>query len=324
MRKAARAASYVRKRWALFCNKRRRCRKTLPNDLVPQIIQEIRDGVPGLREEIPYKDGIGLTCRRVDNVLDCDAEVGQGQDEDEGPEYEADHSPDYTPSKMKCYYLGMPRNQAISNTKEAALKHFKKADPQFHAATKRHHSSLPGTLPSMKTKRQLFERLVRTVISQQLGTAAARSIFARVKEACGGSISVESVRTVTPAKLRKAGLSGAKIKTIKEIAKAVHTKSLNLLSLKTAPEEQAAEALLAIWGLGPWSVEMFLMFALGRSDVFSPGDLGLVRAIEAIYKLPKNAPRSSLLAIAEKWAPYRTYASLLLWKTRDTNPLKPL
>lgn len=225
---------------------------------------------------------------------------------------------------MKCYYLGMPRKQAFAHSREAALKHFKKADPHFHAATKRHHSSLPGTLPSMKTKRQLFERLVRTVISQQLGTAAARSIFVRVKEACGGIISVESVRGVAPAKLRKAGLSGAKIKTIKEIAKAVRNNSLDLLSLKTAPEEQAAEALLNVWGLGPWSVEMFLMFALGRSDVFSPGDLGLVRAIEAIYGLPKNAPRSSLLAIAEKWAPYRTYASLLLWKTRDTNPLKPL
>ena len=75
---------------------------------------------------------------------------------------------------------------------------------------------------------------------------------------------------------------------------------------------------MRIWGLGPWSAEMFLMFALGRPDVFSPGDLGLIRAMEAIYGLPKGAPRTTLLAIAEKWSPYRTYASLLLWRTRDT------
>jgi DNA-3-methyladenine glycosylase II len=59
------------------------------------------------------------------------------------------------------------------------------------------------------------------------------------------------------------------------------------------------------------------MFALGRSDVFSAGDLGLVRSIEAMYKLPKNAPKETILSIAKKWAPHRTYASLLLWRTRD-------
>lgn len=204
------------------------------------------------------------------------------------------------------------------STKSAALKHFKRVDPHFHEATKKHHSSLPEVLPAKRTRLHLFERLVRTVISQQLGTAAARSIFARVKTACGGRITPDSMLGVRAATLRKAGLSGAKTKTLKEIAKAVRNDSLDLLSLKTVTEEEAAERLMRIWGLGPWSVEMFLMFALGRSDVFSAGDLGLVRAMEAIYGLPRNAPRSSLLAIAEKWSPYRTYASLLLWRTRDT------
>ena len=99
---------------------------------------------------------------------------------------------------------------------------------------------------------------------------------------------------------------------------AIKNNKLDLLSLKNIPEADAVKKLMSIWGLGPWSVEMFLMFALGRGDVFSPGDLGLARAMEAIYNLPKNTPRSSLLAIAEKWSPHRTYASLLLWRTRDT------
>lgn len=199
-----------------------------------------------------------------------------------------------------------------------ALKHFKRADLHFYRATRAHHTSLPLQLPQKQTRAQLFESLVSTVISQQLGLAAADAIFARVKKICGGRLTPESVLKVRLAALRKAGLSGAKIKTLKTIAQAVKNNSLDLLSLKRLPEADAAEKLMAIWGLGPWSAEMFLMFALGRGDVFSPGDLGLVRAIETIYKLPKNAPRSTLLAIAEKWSPHRTYASLLLWRTRGT------
>jgi DNA-3-methyladenine glycosylase II len=214
----------------------------------------------------------------------------------------------------------MPRIVRTYSRKEIALKHFKKVDPHFHAATKHHHASLPSQLVQKKTRGQLFEALVSIVISQQLATKAADAIFVRVKAACGGRLTPESVQTTTPMRLRKAGLSGAKVKTIKEIAKAVKNNSLDLLSLKKIPETEAAEKLMSIWGLGPWSVEMYMMFALGREDVFSAGDLGLIRSIEAIYGLPKNTPRTSLLKISEKWSPHRTYAALLLWRTRD--PIK--
>jgi DNA-3-methyladenine glycosylase II len=200
---------------------------------------------------------------------------------------------------------------------QKALRHFKKYDPQFHKATLRYHSSLPQELPMKHTRHALFERLVRTVISQQLGTAAAHSIFTRMKTACGDSITPESVAKVRIPALRAAGLSGAKVKTIKALSAAVRSGKLDLMKLRTIPEEEAAEKLMQIWGLGPWSVEMFLMFALGRADVFSAGDLGLIRAIETMYGLPKNCPREKLLKISSKWSPYRTYACLLLWRTRD-------
>jgi len=158
---------------------------------------------------------------------------------------------------------------------------------------------------------------VSTVVSQQLGLAAAGAIFVRVKKVCKGRLTPESVLRARPAALRAAGLSGAKIKTLKSIAKAVKNNSLDLLALKKVSEAEAAKQLMQIWGLGPWSSEMFLMFALGRPDVFSANDLGLIRAMETIYGLPRNAPRTSLLAIAEKWSPHRTYASLLLWRSRD-------
>lgn len=202
--------------------------------------------------------------------------------------------------------------------KASALRHLKRVDPYFYTHTLQHHTSLPLQLFAKRTRAQLFESLVSTIISQQLGLAAADAIFARVKMACGGRLTPKSVLRIRTATLRKAGLSGAKVKTLKEIATAVQNGSLDLLSLKKLPEAEAGEQLMRIWGIGPWTVEMFLMFALGRPDVFSPGDLGLVRAMEAIYDLPKHSSRETLLAIAEKWSPYRTYASLLLWRTRDT------
>ena len=202
--------------------------------------------------------------------------------------------------------------------KAIALRHFKRVDPHFHASTLAHHAELPTELPQRRTRVQLFEGLAGTVISQQLGTGAANSIRARVKEACGGRITSLSILKKSEEELRACGLSGAKVKTLKEISKAVESGSLDLLSLKKIPEAEAAEKLMSIWGLGPWSVDMFMMFGLGRSDVFSPGDFGLIRSIEAMYGLPKDTKKEKLLAIAERWSPHRTYASLLLWRTRDT------
>ena len=203
-------------------------------------------------------------------------------------------------------------------TRTAALKHLKKVDPRLYAATRSHHASLPDRLPRKRTRGALFASLISsTVVSQQLGLAAAAAILSRVKKACGGRLSVSSVLKVRPAALRTAGLSGSKVKTISTIAVAIKNKKLDLLSLRRISEAEAAEALMRMWGLGPWSVEMFMMFALGRGDVFSPGDLGLARAMEALYSLPKGASRKKLLTIAQIWSPHRTYASLLLWASRD-------
>lgn len=208
------------------------------------------------------------------------------------------------------------KNRRVSY-RSNALAHFKKVDPHFYRATKSHHTSLPIKLSGKKkTSAQLFESLVSIVIAQQLGTAAADTIFWRVKKACGGQLSPESILNARVGAFRKAGLSGAKTKTLKAIATAVQKNELKLLPLKNISESEAAQKLLQIWGLGPWSVEMFLMNSLGHADVFSSGDLGLARAMEAIYGLPKNTPRTSLLSISEKWSPYRTYACLLLWRSR--------
>lgn len=201
--------------------------------------------------------------------------------------------------------------------KDEALRHFKRVDPLFYKMTRAQHVSLPAKLSGKRTRAELFESLASIITAQQLHATAADTIFSNVKKACGGRVVPESVLKTREAEFRKAGLSAAKIKALRTVAKAVVDNSLDLLALKRLPESEASERLLRIWGLGPWSVDMFMMFPLAREDVFSVRDLGLIRAIEMIYGLPKNAPRTSLLSIAKKWAPYRTYASFLLWRTRS-------
>lgn len=221
-------------------------------------------------------------------------------------------------SKRPNKVSGLLVASTSNGSRKAVLRHFKKVDPRFYRATLPLHTALPATLVAKRTRVQLFESLVSIVVAQQLGTKAADSIFARVKEAVKGDLTSLSVLKIKNEKLRSAGLSSAKTKTLKEIAAAVENNSLDLLALKKMPEEESAKRLMSIWGLGPWSVEMFMMFALGRADVFSTGDLGIVRAMEALYELPKGTSRKTLHAIAERWSPHRTYACLLLWRTRDT------
>lgn len=195
-----------------------------------------------------------------------------------------------------------------------AYRHFKKADPVLYAA------ALPfkGTFlmrPDPKRRNdQLFSALAASVVGQQLSMRAADTIWARVKAIVGGPVTARSIAAVPPAKLRKAGLSASKVKTLKALSDAVEKEGLSLLSLKRLPHEEAEARLTRIWGIGPWTVEMFLMFALGAKDVFSPGDLGVARGIEKLYGLPKGTPRIELARIALPWSPHRSFACLVLWK----------
>jgi DNA-3-methyladenine glycosylase II len=201
--------------------------------------------------------------------------------------------------------------------RDKAFMHFKRADPALYKAGFPVRKQLPESLPEIKTSQKLFERLCRSVVGQQLATKAASSIWARVVAACGGKVTPEKLLATPLPDLRAAGLSGAKVKTLQSISTAVQNKSLNLLALKKLPEPDAIASLTAVWGIGTWTAEMFLMFALGRPDVFSVGDLGLVRSMERIYKLPKNGPKEKLLKLAAAWTPYQTYASLILWRSHD-------
>jgi DNA-3-methyladenine glycosylase II len=198
-----------------------------------------------------------------------------------------------------------------------ALLHLKKADPILYQASLPHADEILNKKGHRRSYQQLFDALAGAIVGQQLSTKAADTIWGRLKAACGGQVTAETILRLRVPTLRKAGLSAAKVKSLKELSKAVSTGELKLETLKKIPEEEAIAQLISIWGIGRWTAEMFLMFALEREDVFSPGDLGLRRSIEQLYSRPKDAPIKDIEAIAQKWSPHRTFASRVLWKVRD-------
>lgn len=198
---------------------------------------------------------------------------------------------------------------------QEALRHFKKVDPVLYGAARKHRPLLSRNIKKL-SKDALFASLAESVVSQQLSVKASDTIWKRLALMCGGSVTHNSLLATSLPKLRGAGLSAAKAKTLKELAKAVE-KGLHLRSLIKKTPEEATAILTKIWGIGPWTAEMFLMFGLHHPDIFSPRDLGLVRSMEALYGLPRGVSIKKLEAIALSWSPYRTIACRILWKVRD-------
>ncbi len=199
---------------------------------------------------------------------------------------------------------------------EAARKHFKKVDSIMYKALKTYGHTLVQR-KGIRGNARLFQALAHSVIGQQLAVKAAHAIRARVEHSCGGTITPDSILKTSLPRLRNAGLSAAKAKTLKELAKAVK-KGLNLSSLRTKTPQEAEETLTAIWGIGPWTTEMFLMFALGHPDIFSSRDLGLVRSMETLYGLKRTVTKEELEKIAVLWSPHRSLACRILWTARDS------
>lgn len=194
------------------------------------------------------------------------------------------------------------------------MRHFKKADPKLYAAI-RHNEKI-----TLKRRGDPFGRLCRIVAGQQLSGYAAISIFNRFEKLFPDSRPKPELVLKTPsAKLQKTGFSKAKIKTIKHISRRVVSGALNLNKIKRLPDAEVRETLTAIPGIGPWTAEMFLLTALAREDVFSPGDLGLRKAVAKLYNLKNIPDQKKAEKIALRWSPYRSYASRVLWNLLDTD-----
>ena len=157
-----------------------------------------------------------------------------------------------------------------------------------------------------------FSGLARIVCGQQVSTAAARTIWGRVREEFGGEPTPEQA-AAGEARLRGCGLSGRKASYIAGIGAAVTAGELDLEALERASDEAVIEELVKLKGLGRWSGEMFLMFHLERPDVFSAGDLGLRNGIRLALDLEHAPTPAEAEEIAERWRPHRTLAAIYLW-----------
>jgi DNA-3-methyladenine glycosylase II len=166
-----------------------------------------------------------------------------------------------------------------------------------------------------------YGALLRSIVGQQLSTKAARTIYERLTEIFGGRTPTpRELLDVDPELIREAGLSRAKVSYLRDLAEHVEDGELDLQSLPELDDEEVAAQLIAIKGLGQWTVDMFLIFHLGRPDVLPVGDLGIRRAVQVQYGLKDLPDARKLEEIAEPWRPRRSLACLYLWTSLDNAP----
>ena len=178
----------------------------------------------------------------------------------------------------------------------------------------------------IKPHKNIMLQLIGSIMSQQLNTKVADIIYNRFlalyknKEPKAKQIAETSIET-----LRSIGLSNAKANYVKNVAAFVEANKITDSKLHAMNNEEIIELLTQIKGVGKWTVEMLLMFALGREDVFSIDDYGVQKAMIKLYKLDKldkKQLREKLLKISNKWSPYKTYACLYCWHWKDNAPVK--
>jgi DNA-3-methyladenine glycosylase II len=206
------------------------------------------------------------------------------------------------------------------STSDDGVEHLRRADPSLRELI----DSIGAPRPARRAERtDHYGALVRAIVGQQLSTKAARSIYGRLTDRFGGRPPTpEEVLADDPDELRTAaGLSRAKVTFLRSLAEHVIDGELELDRLDEMSEEDIAAELIAVKGLGQWSVDMFLMFQLERPDVLPVGDLGIRRAVEQLYGLDKLPGPAEMERIATPWRPYRTLASRYLWASLDNEPV---
>jgi DNA-3-methyladenine glycosylase II len=165
-------------------------------------------------------------------------------------------------------------------------------------------------LPAM----DLYGALLFQVAGQQLSVAATRTILGRIEGLFGGRLPAPAeLLAVDPARLREAGLSWRKIATLRDLAERLSDGRLDADTLSRLPDDELMAELTTIPGIGPWTVQGALLIALKREDVVLPGDLALRKAVQAAYGLDHRPSQDEVLAIAEKWRPYRSLATSYLF-----------
>ena len=193
----------------------------------------------------------------------------------------------------------------------AATLHLQKADPVMAAIIKR-------VGPCKITARDpTFETLARSIAFQQLSGKAAGTIFGRLRKAVGRRFTASAFLRLSAEELRACGLSRQKIASLTDLAERVARREIQFHKLHQLPDEDIIATLSQVRGVGVWTAQMFLIFALQRPNVMPLGDLGIRNAVMKAYNLPSVPKPTELANLAEKWHPYCSIASWYLWRSLD-------
>lgn len=195
----------------------------------------------------------------------------------------------------------------------AAVAHLGRADPGLRPWIERH-----GPPPFRRT-RNVFRSLATTILHQQLAGAAAAAIVRRFVALFPGRAfpAPAQVAAMPPERLRGAGLSRQKALAVLDLAEHCADGRISSRRIRALPDEGVAELLTAVRGIGPWSVDMFLMFALGRPDVLPLGDLGIRKGMRRHFGLDELPAGDTMTGLAAPWRPYRSAACWYLWRIAE-------
>jgi DNA-3-methyladenine glycosylase II len=195
---------------------------------------------------------------------------------------------------------------------QRARQHLRSADPVIGQIMKR-----VGPF-ALKVQRNRFQTLVRSIISQQISTAAARTIHQRlVDTAAPAKIDPISICQLGNDELRQAGLSGQKATYVLDLAAKAKDGTIRFAKHRSMSDDQIVAELIQVKGIGEWTAQMFLMFSLGRPDILPGDDLGIRQAIRAAYNLSELPNRKRCLELGQPWRPFASMASWYLWRSLE-------
>jgi len=164
----------------------------------------------------------------------------------------------------------------------------------------------------MWTRPATFQTLILTILEQQVSLASAYAAFKKLKEKIG-YITPVKILQMTDEEMRACYFTRQKIVYARELATAIQSKRIKLKKLSVLPDEEVRAILIQLKGIGHWTIDVYLMHALQRTDLFPLGDIALVNSLKEVKQLPREISKEEMLIIAEPWRPYRTIAAMILW-----------
>ena len=181
-----------------------------------------------------------------------------------------------------------------------------KKDKELRTIIRRHG------YPPLWTRPATFQTLILTILEQQVSLASAYAAFKKLKEKIG-YVTPAKILSLNDEELRSCYFSRQKILYARELAKAIQSKQLRLHKFSNAHEDEVRLELKKIKGIGDWTVDVYLMHALRRTDLFPLGDIALVNSLKETKQLQAHTTKEKMLEVSEPWRPYRTIASMILW-----------